>query len=142
MVRDKGLDINIKFQLLIYPFVDQSMSSESNRKFTDTPMWNSTLSKHMVGGYVSSNEVDEFVYASPIEGNLEELPPAYIETAEFDCLHDDGVNYAKKLKDAGISVKVNETKGTMHGFDIVQKAPTTRAAVASRIEYMREKFAE
>ena len=39
---------------------------------------------------------------------------------------------------SGIEVVLNETKGTMHGFDIVQKAPTTKAAVAARIEYMKK----
>ncbi len=140
MARDRGLEIKIKFQLLIYPFVDQSMSSDSNRRFTDTPMWNSTLSKKMTGGYVQDPNVENLVYASPIEGGCENLPEAYIETAEFDCLHDDGINYAKKLRNAGIAVELNETKGTMHGFDIVQKAPTTKAAVTARIEYMRKCF--
>lgn len=140
MARDRKLDVNIRFQLLIYPFVDQSMSSESNRKFTDTPMWNSTLSKHMAGGFIKDRNVENFIYASPIEGCFDELPPAYIETAEFDCLHDDGINYANKLKNADIRVEVNETKGTMHGFDIVQNAKTTKAAVSERIKYMRRMF--
>ncbi len=140
MVRDRGLNIKLKFQLLVYPFVDQSLSSESNRKFTDTPMWNSTLSKCMIRGYIQDTDVENFVYASPIERSCEGLPQAYVETAEFDCLHDDGINYAKKLQEANIDVELNETKGTMHGFDIVQKAPTTKAAIASRIDYMRRKF--
>ena len=140
MARDRKLAVKIKFQLLIYPFVDQSMNSESNRKFTDTPMWNSTLSKQMTGGFIQDKNVENFVYASPIEGSFDELPPAYIETAEFDCLHDDGINYGAKLKNAGIAVEINETKGTMHGFDIVQSAKITKKAVAERIEYMRKMF--
>ncbi|MBQ8642830.1 MAG: alpha/beta hydrolase [Clostridia bacterium] len=140
MARDRRAGINIRFQLLLYPFVDQSMDTDSNRRFTDTPMWNSTLSLKMAGGYVQSRDVENFVYASPMEGDCADLPPAYIETAEFDCLHDDGIHYADKLRDAGIAVELNETEGTMHGFDIVQKAPTTKAAVAARIDYMRRGF--
>ena len=68
------------------------------------------------------------------------LPPAYIETAEFDCLHDDGILYAEKLREAGVAVTLNETKGTMHGFDIVEKAETTKIAVAERISYMKHQF--
>lgn len=142
MTRDRRLGIHLRFQLLIYPFVDQSMNSESNRRFTDTPMWNSTLSKQMAGGYIQDPNVENFVYASPIEGNCEYLPNAYIETAEFDCLHDDGIKYAEKLRTAGIAVELNETEGTMHGFDIVQKAPTTKMAVAARIAYMQKNFGE
>ena len=65
------------------------------------------------------------------------LLPAYIETAEFDCLHDDGILYAALLQQAGIEVTLNETVGTMHGFDIATGAPTTRAAMARRIAFMK-----
>lgn len=64
-------------------------------------------------------------------------PPAYIETAEFDCLHDDGILYAELLRNAGIDVTLNETKGTMHGFDIATKAPTTLSAMEQRIAFMK-----
>ena len=81
----------------------------------------------------------DYAYFSPVEAeSFEGLPPAYIETAEFDCLHDDGILYAEKLREAGVEVTLNETKGTMHGFDIMQKAETTKAALAARIEFMKK----
>ena len=69
--------------------------------------------------------------------SFEGLPP-YIETAEFDCLHDDGILYAALLRKAGIEVTLNETKGTMHGFDIAARAPTTLAAIQQRVTFMRK----
>lgn len=69
-----------------------------------------------------------------------DLPRAYIETAEFDCLHDEGIAYAEALRAAGVAVTLHETKGTMHGFDIAERAPTTKAAVAARVQYMRSAF--
>ncbi|MBQ8897697.1 MAG: alpha/beta hydrolase [Clostridia bacterium] len=68
------------------------------------------------------------------------MPPTYIETAEFDCLHDDGILFAKRLSDLGIPVTLNETKGTIHGFDIVQKAPTTLKALKARTEFIKKHF--
>ena len=80
----------------------------------------------------------DYVYYSPVEADsFEGLPPAYIETAEFDCLHDDGILYADLLRKAGIEVTLNETKGTMHGFDIAAKAPTTLTAMEQRITFMK-----
>lgn len=32
--------------------------------------------------------------------------------------------------------------GTMHGFDIVERAPIARAAVQARIDFLRQIFAE
>ena len=60
--------------------------------------------------------------------------------AEFDCLHDEGIAYANVLLEAGVSVELNETRGTMHGFDIMQKAQTTKAALAARIAFMKKVF--
>lgn len=140
MARDR-IGFKPRFQLLVYPYTDQRMDSDSNRRFTDTPMWNSRLSKIMLGGYIT-NEVADIAYVSPIEADEHtNLPTAYIETAEFDCLHDDGIGYAEKLRNAGVAVEVNETKGTMHGFDIAQDAPTTKAAIKKRIDFMRRHFA-
>ena len=70
------------------------------------------------------------------------LPPAYIEVAEFDCLHDDGVLYASLLEKEGIAAELYEVKGAMHGFDTVFKAPTTQRMIAQRVAYMRRMFYE
>ena len=104
-------------------------------------MWNSSLSDRIGPMTKADRNNPNYVYYSPVEADsFDSLPPAYIETAEFDCLHDDGILYAEKLREAGIEVVLNETKGTMHGFDIMQKAPTTKAALAARIDYMRKMF--
>ncbi len=79
-----------------------------------------------------------YIWYSPVEADsFEGLPSAYIETAEFDCLHDDGILYADLLRKAGVDVTLNETKGTMHGFDIATKAPTALAAMEQRIAFMK-----
>ncbi|MBR7186113.1 MAG: alpha/beta hydrolase [Clostridia bacterium] len=143
MARDRNHPVKFLFQMLPYPFLDARGNSEACKKYTDTPMWNSTLSNRVGPMTKVEREDPSYVYYSPVEAaSFEKMPPAYIETAEFDCLHDDGILYAQLLQNAGISVTLNETEGTMHGFDIVQKAPTTKAAVAERIAFMQKKFNE
>ena len=117
---------------------DSEFESQSARRFTDTPMWNSTLSDR-IGPMTRVDRNDpDYVWYSPVEADsFEGLPPAYIETAEFDCLHDDGILYAELLRNADIEVTLNETKGTLHGFDIAAKAPTTLAAMEQRIAFMK-----
>ena len=141
MARDRNHPIRLVFQMLPYPYLDARNNSESCQKFTDTPMWNSTLSSRIAPMTRADRSRPDYVYYSPVEAeSFAGLPPAYIETAEFDCLHDDGILYGKKLREAGIAVTLNETRGTMHGFDIMQKAKTTNGALAARIEYMKNKF--
>lgn len=41
---------------------------------------------------------------------------------------------------AGVDVTLNETKGTMHGFDIMQKASITKSAIEARIRFMKKMF--
>ena len=104
-------------------------------------MWNSTLSSRIAPMTRADRSRPDYVYYSPVEAiSFDGLPPAYIETAEFDCLHDDGILYAEKLREAGVDVVLNKTKGTMHGFDIVQKAETTQRAIDARIEFMKRRF--
>jgi acetyl esterase/lipase len=143
MARNRKHPVKFSFQMLPYPFLDARNNSESCKKYTDTPMWNSTLSNRISPmTKVDKNRLD-YVYYSPVEAeNFADLPPAYVETAEFDCLHDDGILYSKKLRLAGIDVILNETKGTMHGFDIMQKASTTKAALESRIRFMKKWYSE
>jgi len=127
--------------MLPYPFLDARNNSESCKKFTDTPMWNSSLSSRITPMTKADKSRPDYVYYSPVEaGSFAGLPPAYIETAEFDCLHDDGILYAELLRNAGIEVVLNETKGTMHGYDIVQSSPVTKASLEARIRFMKEQY--
>lgn len=140
MARDRNVPAPL-FQLLIYPATDRRMNYDSHRRFTDTPMWNSKLSVKMWDGYITDPDTANIAYASPMEAaSFENLPPAFVETAEFDCLHDEALAYANALKQAGISVQINETKGTMHGFDIVQKSSIVKEAIAKRIQFMKAAF--
>ena len=141
MARDRGAAVRPAFQLLVYPWLDGRNQSESFRKYTDTPMWNSTLSAKV--GPIINPDPDAIPLAlrSPVEADSHAgLPPAYIEVAEFDCLHDDGVLYASLLRDNGIPVEFHEAKSTMHGFDTVFKAPTSQAMLKKRTAYIRRMF--
>ena len=58
------------------------------------------------------------------------IAPAYVITAGFDPLRDEGEAYATKLSEAGIDVDVERYEGLIHGFfNIVGSGHTARAAV-------------
>lgn len=143
MARERNAPVKPLFQLLIFPWLDGRNGSESCKRFTDTPMWNSSLSQK-VGPLIDPDpENTPLICRSPAEAASHRgLPPAYIETAEFDCLHDDGVLYARLLEAAGVKVEYHEAKGAMHGFDTVWKAPTTQEMVRRRVDYVRRMFGQ
>lgn len=122
------------YAFLLYPVLDKRMETESMKKYTDTPIWNSVLNKKMWDLYLKGNKD----YKSP--GELKDvsfMPKTYIETAEFDCLHDEAIEFAKKLKKEHIEVFLNETKETMHGFDMIN-GKITRKIIKERMELIKK----
>ena len=80
-------------------------------------------------------------YASPIEANsLENLPDSYIEVSEFDCLRDEGINFAEALRKSGIPVELYKTVGTVHGFEIAEKSEIVEQSVEKRIAALKKAF--
>lgn len=139
--RDEGL-VNLCGMLLVYPVLDSSVSTESMKKFVDTPVWNSILNRKMWQLYLSEKADGQNVqYVSPASASdLSHMPPTYIQTAEFDCLRDEGVAFADALKSAGNSAILDETKGTVHGFDMASHSSITVCAVNNRISFLNQIF--
>ena len=142
MARDREHPIKLSFQMLIYPFLDGNMNSESSKQFVDTPMWNTRRSMQVVPMVLSDGDLENLHYLSIVEAShFCDLPPAYIETAEFDSIRDDGIKYAELLGSAGVRAELWQTKGTMHAFDVATNAPTTVKMINSRIAFMQKAFA-
>lgn len=68
------------------------------------------------------------------------MPATYIETAEYDCLHDEGVLYGKRLREAGANVTINETRGTIHGYDSALHTGIAIRSIKKRILFLRRGF--
>lgn len=127
ILRDRG-NTPIKGQMLIYPVLDKSCSTASMNKFADTPEWDSTANKKMWDIYTRGEKSKYDKYLSPFEAEeFGGLPQTYIETAEFDCLHDEAVQYAYKLEQSGVNVILRETYGTVHAYDSVDSFITNQS---------------
>lgn len=140
MARDRKAP-SICFQMLIYPVIDARQITKSIKKYRDTPMWNSKLNEKMWKLYLKDGVCSKREYASPLEAtSLENMPDSYVEVSEFDCLRDEGINYAEALMKNGIHVELNKTTGTVHGFDIAEKSKIVHQSVAKRIDALRNGF--
>lgn len=125
-------------QMLIYPATDCAMRTDSMRRFTDTPLWNAENNRRMWAYYGGEAARD----ASPMYDALPRaLPDTYIETAEYDCLHDEGLLYAEKLRQAGARVELNETRGTFHGYDVALRAGIVARNIEKRVSFLKKGFA-
>lgn len=104
-------------QLMIYPVIDVRQQTHSVMAYDDTPVWNKHLNSDMWTLYLKNGDHGMRQYASPILADLHDLPPAYLETAEYDCLRDEGIAYAERLRSFGVSVEAHHTKRSVHGYD-------------------------
>jgi len=138
--RDKN--IPLRGQLLIYPMLDHRSTTPSAVAYQDTPVWNAKINRIAWDLYLSEPQREnppDYVVPGRCE-DLKGLPAAYVETAEFDPLHDEGVDYAKALQQAGVPIELNETKGTFHGFEMVEKSPLVALSLRRRVEFLERTF--
>ncbi len=128
-------------QLLLYPFVDGDMTTESMLEFTDTPMCNTKAAEGYKKAYIrgENHGPEEWFSAVDAESHAN-LPEAYIETAQFDCLRDGGVKYYNKLCQSGVRATLVETKGTMHGYDIAVKSEIYASCMEKRTDFLNRIF--
>ena len=64
----------------------------------------------------------------------------YIETAEFDCLRDEALIFARELKKAKVDVSLHKTKKTMHGYDVGEDSEITKESIRKRISFLKKCF--
>lgn len=131
-------------QLLIYPVADADCKTPSSAAYVDVPPFKAASPLAIWEAYLGrSPKVGVPRYASPIHGELAGLAPAYVELAEFDILHDEGHAYAQALLAQNVAVEVNDTKGTVHGFDLLAASSgISKAAMQSRIRFLQRVFGQ
>lgn len=137
VLRDR-LQISPRGVMLIYPVADRRMTTQSMKKFQDSPMWDARLTATMWQTYLGDEQPQNIQYASPMESDtLSCFPDTYIEVAEFDSLHDEGIALAEKLRADGVSVELHEVSGACHGFETALRSRVVKEAMRRRIRWMR-----
>ena len=120
-----------KGNFLLYPALDTRKDTESMMKYTDTPLCNSRDAE-MYDGWFNNGEI-----ITVMNEDLSVMPKTYMEVAEFDCLRDCGIIYAKHLQELGVEVELHDISATMHGFDNAINAKITRGCVDNRIRFVQ-----
>jgi acetyl esterase len=116
MGRDRGRP-KVAFQLLIYPATDCANETPSQREFSQDGYILSRADMDWFYGHYLSAKDKTNPYACPaLAQNLAGLPSAYVLTAEFDPLRDEGEAYGEALRKAGVKVKAKRYNGVCHGF--------------------------
>lgn len=105
------------FQVLLYPGTDMGMGFSSYGPQFDRFSLNVAAVKYFLGHYLrGASDVDDW-RASPLRAkNFKGLAPAYLMTAGFDPLWEEGRAYAMKLEEAEVQITYVHHADQMHGF--------------------------
>lgn len=137
---------SVCFQLLIYPATDQSMGNGSMRDSLQRNGQGYLLTRPLMERFRANYLPRPADYAdwraSPaLAKSHAGLPPAFILTAGFDPLLDEGRQYAELLARAGVEVSYREYPDMIHGFILMGGVlDTANEAVAECCAQLRKAF--
>lgn len=105
------------FTLNLYPVTDLSVKRDSYRLFGEDFLLTEAQMDWYRAHYLPDEAAALDPRASPLlADDLSGLPPTYIATAGFDPLRDEGEEYARRLREAGVPVALKRHPGLIHGF--------------------------
>ena len=121
LARDRG-EVEICFQQLIYPMLDDRNITPSSHYVQHPKAWNRKANiagwTALLGEPAGSDDVSP--YASPSRAeDLSGLPPAFIIVGELDLFVDEDIEYAQRLIQAGVPTELHVFPGAFHGSDLM-----------------------
>ena len=135
MARDAGgpaVSFPISFQVLIYPGADQRMAHASIKRNGEGYLLTEKSMLYFRSHYLPDPKDWLDWRASPLLAkSLKGLPPAFLLTAGFDPLVDEGREYAERMQKDGVKVEYKNYPDMVHGFITMGRVlDTANAALA------------
>ncbi|HYL88884.1 MAG TPA: alpha/beta hydrolase [Burkholderiales bacterium] len=141
LARDAGGPA-LAFQLLIYPATDQRLGTSSHERNGQGYLLTRDAIHYFRHAYLPNERDWSDWRASPLLAKSHaNLPRAFVITAGYDPLLDEGREYADRLRAAGVKVDYREYPGMVHGFILFGGVvDTANAAVAECGAALRAAF--
>jgi acetyl esterase len=129
----------LRCQVLIYPMIDATCSSPSYSIYAEGFGPGAIDMQRGWSEYLPEGQDPRDPVASPaFAADTAGAPPAFIATAEYDTLRDEGEAYARKLIEFGNRVELRRYPGAIHGFFTMPAAlGLARQALADVAEFLR-----
>ena len=140
LARDAGLPLAL--QLLIYPGTTAHQDTPSHATFAHGLVLEAQAIDWFFGHYVPTRSQREDWRFAPLRApDVEGVAPAWVGLAECDPLVDEGIDYADKLRAAGVAVDLEIYRGVTHEFIKMGRAiPEARQAHADAASALRRAF--
>ena len=128
LARDRK-EVQVAYQLLIYPMIDDRNATAAAHAITDPRVWNRESNRLGWKAYLGRDGggADVSPYAAATRAtDLSNLPPTYISVGTLDLFVDENIDYAQRLIQAGVPTELHVYPGAFHGFDMF--APSARVS--------------
>ena len=128
-------------QVMIYPSLDMRLGFPSYQTFAHGYFFTLSKAQYFKDHYLNTDAEATDPRASPLRGIIAPtLPPALIIAAELDPLVDEAVEYARRLRAAGVSVSLDVYDGWPHGFMFWAHTEAAQRAMDSSVAALRQAF--
>ena len=132
---------SLVFQMLLYPYICPEVETESRRRL-DGPL----LTRAAIDWFVKClaaeghPQIDRVILGSSVD--VSATPAAYVVTAGYDPLQDEGRDYALRLEAAGVPVRHVHYPDLLHDFFVMgDVSPAVEPAAREAAEAMKAAFA-
>jgi acetyl esterase/lipase len=137
---DRG-EVHPVFQLLRYPMLDDRTATKRARDLPNARVWSPKDNRYGWTSYLGVPPGSAGVSAYAAAARREELaglPPAWLGVGTLDLFCDEGIEYSRRLNDAGIPCTLDVVPGAFHGFDqLFQKTNVAKEFWAAQVGALR-----
>ncbi|MER3388158.1 MAG: alpha/beta hydrolase [Microcella pacifica] len=147
LARDRG-EVALAGQVLAYPMLDDRTDESAAAHPRMLRLWNGPSNRLGWGMYLGAGTAGPA--ATPLDAaalelavparraDLSGLPPTWIGVGTWDLFHDEDLEFARRLTEAGVPCELHVIPGAYHGFDAAEpKAAVSRDFVARQVEALR-----
>lgn len=140
LVRERG-ELQLAHQLLAYPMLDDRTALRGDVDNSRLRLWNNESNRFGWHSYTGLPPGSSDVGALAAPGRCEDLsglPPAWIGVGTMDLFYEEDVDYAHRLRAAGVDCELMVVDGAFHGFDAVRpKAGVSRQFRSSQVKALQ-----
>jgi acetyl esterase/lipase len=135
---DKG-EVRPVFQLLRYPMLDDR--TVLKKRQPNARIWQPKDNRYgwtsYLGAKPGSDGVSPYAAAARRE-DVAGLPPAWLGVGTLDLFCDEGIEYSRRLNEAGVPCELDVVKGGFHGFDqLYLNAQVSKDFWTSQVDALR-----
>ena len=126
----------IAFQALAYPMLDDRTVLRADVENREILFWTPRANQFAWTAYLGHTPADQ---EDPPHGaparrvDLGGMPPTWLGVGDLDLFFDEGVDYAQRLRRAGVPTELRVVSGMYHGADALRPSSATATAFRSSL---------